>query len=135
LARRDYTEAKFDLVRAHELDPGNPDTFLLSAQLYTEVGRPSEAEAALRNAIAATPDPSRHPYEIARAHYQLGRLLLHSGDMDEGKKEMQKRSDLKPKLGRLSPAVMTILACMPPSERTMPSHPSISDAPQGGTRT
>jgi tetratricopeptide (TPR) repeat protein len=94
LAGHDYKEAEFDLVRANELDPGNPDIFRLSAELYTEMGKTAEAEAALRNAIAATPDPSRHHYEIARAHYQLGRLLLQSGDTDEGKKEMQISQDL-----------------------------------------
>jgi tetratricopeptide (TPR) repeat protein len=94
LARHDYKKTESDLVRANELDPGNPDTLRLSAQLYTEMGKTDEAEAALRNAIAATPDPSRHHYEIARAHYQLGRLLLQSGDMDEGKKEMQISEDL-----------------------------------------
>jgi tetratricopeptide (TPR) repeat protein len=94
LARHDYKQAEGYLLRANQLDPGNPDTFQLSAKLYTEMGKTAEAEAALRNAIAATPDPSRHHYEIARVHYQLGRLLLQSGDKDEGKKEMQISEDL-----------------------------------------
>jgi tetratricopeptide (TPR) repeat protein len=94
LTRHDYQEAESDLIRADELDLGNPDTFRLSAQLYTEMGKTAEAETALRNAIAATPDPSRHHYEIARAHYQLGRLLLQRGDKDEAKKEMQISEDL-----------------------------------------
>jgi tetratricopeptide (TPR) repeat protein len=94
LARHDYKEAESDLIRANELDPGNPDTFRLSAQLYTEIGETAEAEAALRNAIAATPDPSRHHYETAAVHYQLGRLLWQSGDRDEAKKEMHISEDL-----------------------------------------
>jgi tetratricopeptide (TPR) repeat protein len=94
LARHDYKDAESCLARADELDPNNPDTFRLSAQLYTEMGKTAEAEAAYRKAIAATPDPSRHHYEIARVHYQLGRLLLQSGDKDEAKKEMQISQDL-----------------------------------------
>jgi tetratricopeptide (TPR) repeat protein len=94
LAHHDYKEAESDLIRANELDPGNPDTLRLSAQLYTEMGKIPEAEAAYRNAITATPDPSRHHYEIAAVHYQLGRLLWQSGDRDESKKEMHISEDL-----------------------------------------
>jgi tetratricopeptide (TPR) repeat protein len=94
LARHDYKDAEFDLTRANKLDPDNPDNFRFSAQLYTEMGRITEAEAAYRKAIAATPDPSRHHYEIAAVHYQLGRLLLQTGDKDEAKKEMQISQDL-----------------------------------------
>jgi tetratricopeptide (TPR) repeat protein len=94
LTRHDYKEAESDLARANELDPGNPDTCRLSAKLYTEMGKTAEAEAALRSAIAATPDPSRHHYEIASVHYELGRLLLQNGDKDEAKKEMQISQDL-----------------------------------------
>jgi tetratricopeptide (TPR) repeat protein len=94
LARHDYKEAESDLLRANELDPNNPDTFRILAQLYTQMGKTAEAEVAYRNAIAATPDPSRHHYEIAGVHYQFGRLLLQAGDKDEAKKEMQISQDL-----------------------------------------
>jgi tetratricopeptide (TPR) repeat protein len=94
LARHDYKEAESDLVRANELDPGNPDTLLIFAQLYTEMKRLPEAEDVLRKAIAANLDPARHHYAIARAHYQLGRLLVETGDRDEAKKEMKISEDL-----------------------------------------
>lgn len=94
LARHDYKVAESNLARANELDPDNPDTSLLAAQLYTEMGRNSEAIAALKSAIAATPDPARHHYEIARAHYQLGRLLSQSGDTAAAKEQMQISADL-----------------------------------------
>ena len=94
MARHDYKEAESDLLRANELDPNNPDTFRILAKLYTEMGKTAQAEEAYRNAIAATPDPSRHHYEISGVHYQLGRLLLQTGDKDEAKKEMQISQDL-----------------------------------------
>ncbi len=94
LARHDYKDAEFDLTRANELDSGNPDNFRLLAQFYTETGNIPEAEAAYRKAIATTPDPSLHHYEVAGVHYQLGRLLLQTGDKDEAKKEMQISQDL-----------------------------------------
>jgi tetratricopeptide (TPR) repeat protein len=94
LARRDYKQAEADLARADELDPGNPDTALKWAQLYTETGRLAEMQAALQKAIAETLNPSRNHYEIERAHYQLGRLMIQSGNIAEGKKEVQISQEL-----------------------------------------
>jgi tetratricopeptide (TPR) repeat protein len=87
-------EAEADLRRAATLDPKNPDNFLLLAQIYTDLDRPADAEAALRSAIAVTTDPSRNHYQIRGAHYQLGRLLLQRGDTVNGKHEMQITQDL-----------------------------------------
>jgi len=88
LRRRDYQQAEIDLARADELAPGDPETALKWAQLYTETGRPAETEAALRRAIAETLNPARNHYEIQKAHYQLGRLLIQDGNLDEGKQEV-----------------------------------------------
>ncbi len=87
-------EAVSDLTHAAKLDPQNPDNFLLLGQIYTDMDRPSDAEAALRSAIAVATDPSRNHYQIKGAHYQLGRLLIQSGNIAEGKKEMQIAQDL-----------------------------------------
>ncbi len=87
-------EAEADLRRAATLDPKNPDNFLLLAQIYTDLDRPADTEAALRSAIAVTADPSRNHYQIRGAHYQLGRLLLQRGDTADGKREMQITQDL-----------------------------------------
>jgi tetratricopeptide (TPR) repeat protein len=82
-------EAETELTRAATLAPTNPDAFLSLGQLYQELNRPADAEAALRKTIAITKDVTRNHYQVQRAHYLLARLLLQSGRQDEGKQEMQ----------------------------------------------
>ncbi len=89
MSRHDYKEAELDLKKAAELNPANPENFLLLGRLYTDTQRPADAIVALRKAIAATTDPSRNHYSIQLAHYRLGRLLVQSGDSEEGRKEMK----------------------------------------------
>ena len=81
-------EAESDLKRATELNPRNPDAFLYLGQFYADLKRPADAEPALRQSIALTSDPSRNAYQVQKAHYLLGRLLLQSGQSDVGKQEM-----------------------------------------------
>jgi tetratricopeptide (TPR) repeat protein len=83
-----------DLQLATALNPRNPDNFFLLGQLYTEMHRPLEAEKALRKAIDETPDPSRNHYDIQHAYYRLGRLLIESGQIEEGKKELAVAQEL-----------------------------------------
>ena len=82
------TEAGNDLRRATELDPQSPDGFLYLGQFYADAHKLPEAEAALRQSIALTRDVSRNAYQVQKAHYLLGRLLLQTGEVDEGKKEI-----------------------------------------------
>lgn len=89
LTQHNLEEAESDLTRAAELDPRNPDAFLSLGQLYEESNRPSEAETALRKSIELTKDASRNHYQVQRARYLLGRILLRTGRPDEGKKEME----------------------------------------------
>lgn len=89
LSRHDEKAAEFDLTRAIRLDPHSPETFTLLAQLYSETNRLPDAELALRHAIALTTDPSRNHYAIHTAHYQLGRLLIQTGNVSEGRQELQ----------------------------------------------
>ena len=81
-------EAEADLKHATELDPRNPDAFLYLGQFLAEAKRPQEAEAALRSSIALTTDPSRNAYQVQKAHYLLGRLLLQTGQAEAGKQEI-----------------------------------------------
>jgi tetratricopeptide (TPR) repeat protein len=97
LSQHKLAEAEKDLQRAAELDPKNPDPFLSLGQLLVESDRPTDAEVALRKAIALTSDVSRSHYQIQRAHYLLARLLLQSGRQDEGKAEMQISQELMQK--------------------------------------
>jgi tetratricopeptide (TPR) repeat protein len=82
-------EAEMDLTRAAELNPESADNFLMLDDLYGQLDKPVEQEAALRKAIDVTTDPSRNHYQIRGAHYQLGLLLIRRGEKVEGKKEMQ----------------------------------------------
>jgi tetratricopeptide (TPR) repeat protein len=84
-----YSEAENDLKRAIQLGAKNPDAFLYLGQLYAAMKRTAEAEQALRSSIRLTTDVSHNHYEVQKAHYILGRLLMQSGDTEEGKKELQ----------------------------------------------
>jgi tetratricopeptide (TPR) repeat protein len=86
---RQFSEAEKNLKLAASLDPRNPDNPLLLGQIYIQLNRPADAEQALRKAIALTTDPSRNHYQVQRAHYLLGRLLVQTGHLDEAKQEMQ----------------------------------------------
>jgi len=81
-------EALANLKRATELEPKNPDGFLYLGQLYSTEQMPAEAEAALRKSIALTQDISRNAYQVQKAHYLLGRILLQGGRVEEGKREI-----------------------------------------------
>lgn len=81
-------EALTDLKRAAELDPTNPDGFLYLGQYYCDAKMTVEAQTALRKAIALTKDPSRNAYQIQKAYYLLGRILIQDGQTDEGRKQL-----------------------------------------------
>jgi Flp pilus assembly protein TadD len=87
-------DADRELTRAAALNPRDPDVFMSLGQLYVETGRSADAEAALRNSIALTPDISHNHYQVQRAHYLLARLLLQTNRTEEGKREMQISQEL-----------------------------------------
>ncbi len=88
------TEAARDLNRAAALNPYSDDTFLLLGDLYSQMGKSTDEEVALRKAIQLCTDPSRNHYQIRGAHYELGLLLIQEGKADEGKKEMRLAQDM-----------------------------------------
>ena len=94
LNRHEYATAEQELSRAAELNPHDPDTFVSLGQLYVDTSRPADAETALRKAIALTTDPSRNHYQVQRAHYLLGRILMQTGRTEQAKAEMQISTDL-----------------------------------------
>jgi tetratricopeptide (TPR) repeat protein len=95
LKRHNAEEAERELKRASELAPGNPDPLIYLGELYAGQNRPVEAEAAMRKAIALTTDVSRGAYQIHRAHYVLGRVLIQSGRREEGAKELKISAELR----------------------------------------
>jgi tetratricopeptide (TPR) repeat protein len=94
LSQHKLDEAVAELTKATELNPQDPDAFLSLGQAYSELGKPTQAEAALRKSIELTEDPSRNHYQVQRAHYLLGRILMQSGRTDDAKKEMAESENL-----------------------------------------
>ena len=84
-----YPEADRYLRRAIALNPKNPDAFLYQGQMYFDTNRLTEAEADLRQAIKLTTDPSRNHYQIQKAHFLLGRILMQQHHEDEAHAEMK----------------------------------------------
>lgn len=95
LKLRRVDEAERELKRASELAQNNPDPLIELGELYASQNRPQEAEAAMRRAIALTSDVSRGGYQIHRAHYILGRLLIQSGRREEGATELKLSAELR----------------------------------------
>lgn len=86
-------EAERDYHRAIELDPREPSNFIELGQLLSESNRGAEAEPLLRKAIDLTPDASRSHYDIERAHFQLGRILMKEGRKEDAQREMSIAAD------------------------------------------
>jgi tetratricopeptide (TPR) repeat protein len=84
-----YSEAEKYLKRAIVLNPKNPDAFLYEGQMYFDTNRLTEAEADLRQVIKLTTDPSRNHYQIQKAHFLLGRILMQQHHEDEAHAEMK----------------------------------------------
>lgn len=89
VSQHQLKEAEEYLGRAAALDPTNPDVYLSVGQVYAETERRTEAEASLRKSIDLTKNLSRNHYQVQRAHYLLGRLLLQTGRPEEAKQELQ----------------------------------------------
>ena len=94
LKQHKVAEAETELTLATKLDPRNPDPLIFLGQVYMDTNRQTDAEKALRSAIALTDDPARNNYQISRAHYLLGRILMDSGNKDEARQEMRTASEL-----------------------------------------
>lgn len=95
LKQHQADEAERELKRASELAPDNPDPLIYLGELYAGQNRSQEAEAAMRKAIVLTSDLSRGGYQINRAHYVLGRVLVQTGRREEGAKELKLSAELR----------------------------------------
>jgi tetratricopeptide (TPR) repeat protein len=93
-----YADAERYLKRATVLNPKSPDAFLYLGQMYFDTHRYDEAEIALRQAIRLTTDVSRNRYQIQKAHYLLGRILMQQHHEDQAHAEMQISRDLANKV-------------------------------------
>jgi tetratricopeptide (TPR) repeat protein len=97
VTRTNYADAETYLKKAISLDPQNPDAYLYLGQMYFDTNRFDNAETALRKSIELTTDVSRNRYQVQKAHYLLGRILMKKGEADAAHAEMQISRDLADK--------------------------------------
>lgn len=84
----DHRTAIRYLQETVRLDPNMGTAYLFLGQSQAELGENASAERNLRKAIELATDPSKNSFEIRRAHFLLGRLLIKLGRKDEGEKEL-----------------------------------------------
>jgi tetratricopeptide (TPR) repeat protein len=94
VTRNNYPEAERYLKKATLLGPQSPDAYLYLGQLYLNTNRYAEAETALRQCIRLTTDVSQNRYQVQKAHYLLGRILMKNGQQDAAHAEMEISRDL-----------------------------------------
>jgi tetratricopeptide (TPR) repeat protein len=98
VTRGNYPEAEIYLKKAVSLDSRSPDPYLYLGQMYVDLGRSAEAENALRDCIRLTTDVSRNRYQVQKAHFLLGRILLQQGKQEAAHAEMDIARDLNTKI-------------------------------------
>jgi tetratricopeptide (TPR) repeat protein len=89
ISQHRYTEAERYLKRAASLDPKSPDVFLYLGQMYVDINRPASAAASLRQCIRLTTDVSRNRFQVQKAHFLLGRILMQQHKDKEAHAEME----------------------------------------------
>jgi len=94
MSQHQYIEARKDLKRAISINPKSPDAYEYLGQLYVETKEPEKAESALRKSIQLTNNSKENQFQVRKAHYLLGRVLMQLGEKQKGEKELQISSDL-----------------------------------------
>ena len=94
LTRSNYPDAETYLKKAILYGPQSPDAWLYLGQMYFNMNRFAEAETALRQCIRLTTDVSRNRYQVQKAHFLLGRILMKKGQDDAAHTEMDIARDL-----------------------------------------
>lgn len=92
--RNNYPEAETYLKKAILLGSQSPDAYLYLGQIYFDTNRSAEAETALRQCIRLTTDVSRNRYQVQKAHFLLGRILMKKGQQDAAHAEMDVAREL-----------------------------------------
>ncbi len=95
--QKNYVEAEKYLKKSVALDPQTPDAFLYLGEIYSTSNRTAEAEAAFRQCIRLTTDVSRNKYQVQKAHFLLGRILIENGQQSAGAAEMKAAQELASK--------------------------------------
>ncbi len=83
------------LQQAVKLNPKSGETYLFLGQSQVETGDTVNAEKNLRRAIELSASTGKKDFQLRRAHFLLGRLLIKSGRKDEGEKELIKAREMQ----------------------------------------
>ena len=94
ITRNNYSEAETYLKKAILLAPQSPDAYLYLGEVYLDTNRSAEAETALRECIRLTTDVSRNRYQVQKAHFLLGRILMKEGRQDAAHAQMDAAREL-----------------------------------------
>jgi tetratricopeptide (TPR) repeat protein len=94
VSRNNYPDAETYLKKAISLDPRSPDAYLYLGQMYFNMNRSADAETALRQCIRLTTDVSQNRYQVQKAHFLLGRILMQQGQQEAAHAEMDISRDL-----------------------------------------
>ena len=92
----DHSKAIRYMLETVRLNPRLGQAHLYLGQSQAELGE-AGAEQSLRRAIELTTDVAQNGYQIKRAHFSLGRVLLKAGRRDEAEKELAIARDLQAK--------------------------------------
>ncbi len=90
----DHRKAVRHLLAAARIKPDSGDAHLFLGQSQAELGDPA-AEKTLRRAIELTRDVAQNSFQIKRAHYLLGRVLLKAGRRAEAEQELSVARELQ----------------------------------------
>jgi tetratricopeptide (TPR) repeat protein len=90
----DHKKAMRYLQEAARLKPDIGETYLYLGQSQAELGDAS-AEKSLRRAIELSTDASNNGFEVKKAHFLLGRVLLKAGRRAEAEKELAVARELQ----------------------------------------
>ncbi|GAA3751665.1 hypothetical protein GCM10022270_07820 [Terriglobus aquaticus] len=87
---RDLPSSDRHLKVAAEADPNQPEVWIYLGQNANREHRTDEAIADLRKAVQLTgTDEARNHFQIRRAYFTLGRLLIAAGKREEGEKYLE----------------------------------------------
>jgi tetratricopeptide (TPR) repeat protein len=89
VVQQNYPAAAKYLTRALDLNPKSPDAWLYQGQMQYNQQQWGQAEKSLRQAIQLTTDPSRNHYQIQKAYYLLGRILMREGKEKDAAAQMK----------------------------------------------
>lgn len=92
--RKNYADAETYLKKAILLQTRSPDAYLFLGQMYFDTNRYGEAKTALNQCIVLTTDVSRNRFQVQKAHYLLGRILMKEGQQEAAHAEMNTARDL-----------------------------------------